>query len=204
MQKQHKKSQNERKKKPTEFLLCSSCATRFDKPKTEANGTLSVSHTNGINQEKLESYLVFIFQFFHLNFPAACFLPLPIQFATLKILYFFYIHGLLRNFSFSSIWICRVFFVAQFFDFYFFFFPYMCIFLARTKDKEVEISICSEYVINIFPWIKFVFFLSLQKVVLLLEILEIIFFFFAAMRLNRFRGWDAWHILQPASQPVSQ
>lgn len=50
-------------------------------------------YSNGINQEKLESCLVFIFQFFHLNFPPLVFFPLAIQFSQDTV--FLHIHRLL-------------------------------------------------------------------------------------------------------------
>lgn len=136
-------------------------------------------YSNGINQEKLESCLVFIFQFFHLNFPPLVFFPLAIQFSQDTV--FLHIHRLLCI-SFGYFFLLHEFIFADlFFSIHFFFFvrsllvrnfliflSLMYRFLAQTKDKEVY-SICSEYIINIFPWIKFIFF----KVVLLLKILKI-------------------------------
>lgn len=132
-----------------------------------------------IRKENLESCLVFTFQFFHLDLPLLVrllfyfyfffFIPLHTQFNTLYMRYDMALHilRLLCNFFFSFATIFR---------------SYFCALLARTIDKkEVGISICSEYVINIFPWIKFMllllfffslFFCSCSKVVLLVENLK--------------------------------
>lgn len=90
---------------PSKNTFWSQSIRAFDKPKHSP----SVPYTNGINQKKLESCLVFIFQFFHLNFPPLVFSTLSIQFTTLKIQYFYILidcFAILVRFFFFNIHTC--------------------------------------------------------------------------------------------------
>lgn len=100
-----------------------------------------------LSRYSIFTYSQIALHFFRLFFYCTS-LFLPISFS--RYIFFFFVRSLLR----------RNFLI---------FLSLMYRFLAQTKDKEVEISICSEYIINIFPWIKFIF----LKVVLLLKILKI-------------------------------
>lgn len=105
-----------------------------------------------IKKEKLESCLVSTFQFFHLKVP---FLAAT---AAFFIIFRFSLSSTIQ-FNDTVLHIPRL--LCNFFRHFFRFLSQICVLLAQTKDKEVEISICSECVINIFPLIKFTVFFSL-------------------------------------------